>query len=257
MLGLPLAFSVPLVLTALAALPLLWYLLRITPPRPRQIAFPPLKLILDLKPTEETPARTPWWLLLLRLGLAALIILAMAGPIWNPLPLGEGGKGPLLVILDDGWPAAPTWDQRVLAANDRITTASRDGRTTALIAISEGGRDVVVADAGKTLERLRAIKPQPHVPDRMAALPAVQRFVAANKNADLVWIADGLASGNARAFAEGLNALLDGRAAHVVTQDRPALAIVGAENGAGALLCGRQTKAGHRAFCARSICAGF
>ena len=106
MLGLPLAFTLPLVLTALAALPVLYYLLRLTPPRPRQISFPPLKLILDLQPKEETPARTPWWLLLLRLLLAALIILAMAGPIWNPTPKGEAGRGPLLVILDDSWPAA-------------------------------------------------------------------------------------------------------------------------------------------------------
>ena len=60
MLGLPLAFSAPLVLAALALLPVLYVLLRITPPRPQQIAFPPLRLILDLRAQEETPARTPW-----------------------------------------------------------------------------------------------------------------------------------------------------------------------------------------------------
>jgi hypothetical protein len=85
MLGLPLAFSAPLVLTALLALPALYYLLRLTPPRPREVSFPPLRLILDLQAQEETPARTPWWLLALRLLLAAFIILAMAGPIWYPL----------------------------------------------------------------------------------------------------------------------------------------------------------------------------
>ena len=52
MLGLPLAFTAPLVLGALALLPVLYYLLRLTPPRPRQISFPPLKLILDLQPME-------------------------------------------------------------------------------------------------------------------------------------------------------------------------------------------------------------
>ena len=233
--ALPLAFSAPLVLAALALLPLLWYLLRITPPRPRQIAFPPLRLILDLKPKEETPARTPWWLLLLRLGLAAFLILAMAGPIWNPLPLGEGGKGPLLVVLDDSWSAAPTWDQRVLGVTERVNSAARDGRTTALAPISDGGRDVIIGDGGKTIERLRALKPQPFIPDRMAALPAIQRFLAANSGADVVWISDGLASGNARAFADGLSAALDGRDIRVLTQDRAPLAITSAANGAGAL----------------------
>ena len=78
MLGLPLAFTVPAVLGALALLPALYFLLRVTPPRPRQLPFPPLRLILDLRPREEKPARTPPWLLLLRLAIAAAVILAWA-----------------------------------------------------------------------------------------------------------------------------------------------------------------------------------
>ncbi len=64
--GLPLGFAQPLVLLGLLALPALWWLLRLIPPRPRQIAFPPTRLLFDIAPREETPARTPWWLTLLR-----------------------------------------------------------------------------------------------------------------------------------------------------------------------------------------------
>ena len=39
------------------------------------------RLLFDIAPKEETPARTPWWLTLLRLSLAALVILAAAGPL--------------------------------------------------------------------------------------------------------------------------------------------------------------------------------
>ena len=235
MFGLPLAFSVPMVLSALALLPALYYLLRITPPRPRQISFPPLKLILDLKPKEETPARTPWWLLLMRLGLAALIIFAMAGPIWNPLPVSDGARGPLLVILDDGWPAAPQWDQRVIAINERITSATRDGRPSALMAISEGARDVAMSDSSRALDRLRAIKPVPFLPDRLAALQSVNKFLAANKSTEIVWFADGVAGGNARAFAEGLVKAAGDNPVRIVTGNRSALALGGAENAAGGL----------------------
>src|SRR5829696_3379437 len=93
MLGLPLTFAAPLVLAALAALPAIWLLLRVTPPQPRRIAFPPLRIVMDLLPQRETPARTPWWLLALRLTLAALLILAAAGPIWNPVASG-GSRAP-------------------------------------------------------------------------------------------------------------------------------------------------------------------
>src|SRR5438132_311083 len=62
MIGLPLGFTSPLLLLALAALPILWWLLRLVPPRPRRIPFPPTRILFDIEPKEETPARTPWWL---------------------------------------------------------------------------------------------------------------------------------------------------------------------------------------------------
>src|SRR3712207_965555 len=103
MLGLPLAFAQPLVLLGLLTLPVLWWLLRLVPPRPRRVNFAPTRLLFEIAPKEETPARTPWWLTLLRLALAALLICAAAGPIWNPYSSAGSGSRPLLLLLDDGW----------------------------------------------------------------------------------------------------------------------------------------------------------
>ena len=82
--GFPLAFAQPWLLAALIALPALWWLLRVMPPRPKRVEFPPTRLLLQIAPKEETPARTPWWLTALRLLAVALVIIAAAGPIWNP-----------------------------------------------------------------------------------------------------------------------------------------------------------------------------
>ena len=162
MFGLPLAFTVPFALVALAALPVLYILLRVTPPRPQRVPFPPLKLILDLKPKDETPANTPWWLLLLRLALAALIILAMAGPIWNPIGVGTKGKGPLLIVIDDSWAAAPAWDRRIVAATQRVEAARQQSQTVAIATSSGGGKAIVPVDAEAAIERLHALKPAPY-----------------------------------------------------------------------------------------------
>ena len=108
--GLPLTFAEPLLLLGLLSLPVLWWLLRVMPPRPRRIEFPPTRLLFDIAPKEETPSRTPWWLTALRLAAAALVILAAAGPIWNPQTGLAGSKAPLLILLDDGWSAASSWD---------------------------------------------------------------------------------------------------------------------------------------------------
>ncbi len=79
-----LAFASPWLLLGLVALPVLWWLLRVTPPAPRRLRFPAIRLLLGLVPREETPARTPLWLILFRMLLAGLVILGLAQPLLNP-----------------------------------------------------------------------------------------------------------------------------------------------------------------------------
>ena len=79
-----LSFLSPWLLTGLVALPIIYWLLRTVPPRPKQIAFPPTRILVGLENREKTPDKTPWWLMLIRLLAAALIIFALAEPILNP-----------------------------------------------------------------------------------------------------------------------------------------------------------------------------
>ena len=126
MLGLPLAFATPLVLSALLGLPLLYFLLRVTPPPPRRVPLPTLPIVKDLASVERQPSRTPWWLLALRLLLAALTILALAGPRWNPDGGSVGsGEGPLVLLIDNGWGSAPDWQTRAITRTDQARMQRR------------------------------------------------------------------------------------------------------------------------------------
>src|SRR6201985_1142460 len=121
--GLPLAHSAPMVLLGLLSLPVLWWLLRLVPPRPRRVDFPPTRMLFDIAPREETPARTPWWLTLLRLLLAALVIIGAAGPLLNAPLTSATDNSPLLLLIDDGWGPASTWEARLRTADDLLTRA--------------------------------------------------------------------------------------------------------------------------------------
>ncbi|MFZ0208360.1 MAG: BatA domain-containing protein, partial [Roseiarcus sp.] len=195
MFGLPLAFAAPAVLVALVALGALYYFLRVTPPRPRQVVFPPLRLLLGLDDKETTPAKTPWPLLLLRLAIAAAVVLAMAGPIWNAAKMATGRAGALLVVFDDGWASAPSWDRRIAVAREAMSAATRAGRLAALAPISQGGLDVMPLDAANFESKLSALAPVPYAPPREAALAPIGRFLAHDPNAEILWIADGLELG--------------------------------------------------------------
>jgi hypothetical protein len=228
--ALPLAFLSPWLLVGLAVLPALYFLLRIVPPRPRTVDFPPLRLLLDIARSDETAARTPWWLMLLRLGLAALIILALAVPILNPAPAAAPGSGPVVILVDDGWAAAPDWAARMQAIESEITGAETADRAIALVGLSGAPQEIAIGAAATAREALRTLIPQPVSPMRSTQTAALAPLVAANSNTDLVWFSDGLEAGGGRAFAEGLAALGNGSRLAVHLPERPALALAGADN---------------------------
>ncbi|MCR0982989.1 DUF4159 domain-containing protein [Roseomonas populi] len=190
-----LSFAAPWLLVALAALPALWWLLRVTPPTPRTQSFPPSRFLRDLPAVEETPARTPWWLLLLRLLAAALIILGLARPVWNAAQ-GDPGDQPLLIVVDDGWASASDWPDRMAAAGAALDAAARAARRVAILSTSptatgEAPRPTGWMPAEEARARLAALRPHPWAPDRPAALEALRSW--RNGAFASLYVSDGLA----------------------------------------------------------------
>jgi hypothetical protein len=198
------AFASPWLLAALAALPVIWWLLRVTPPAPRRIAFPAIRLLLGIRPRDETPARTPWWLILLRTVLAALVIVALAHPLLNP-QTRLAGEGPVALIVDDGWAAARDWAKRQTAALDILAEAEREDRQILLLMTAPPATDeppprlapIRAADARATVQ---ALLPKPWPVNRRAALARLQAMPLPQGTAS-VWISDGVEDGGSAALA--------------------------------------------------------
>lgn len=231
--GLPLSFAEPMLLLGLLSLPVLWWLLRVMPPRPRRIEFPPTRLLFDIAPKEETPSRTPWWLTALRLAAAALVILAAAGPIWNPQTGLAGSKAPLMILLDDGWSAASSWDARIRAADELIANADNDRRGIALVPLSEPARDITLMPAGTARVALRQFAPKPYSVDRVDTLAAIGRFLKATGDCEIAFLSDGIDTGRGSEFSEGLGKIIEGRTLTIFEGGAvSAQALVAAENAA-------------------------
>src|SRR4051812_784698 len=203
LLSLPISFGTPLILAALAALPLLWWLLRVTPPLPRRTLFPPLKLLRGLEDEEQTPAATPWWLLLLRLLAAALLIVALADPLLGRSPKLVGA-GPLVIIVDNGWTAARGWDQRQDLMADLLHSAQ--GRAVAIIPTAgnvPGGSNGGLLNEAQAARIARELKPQAWPGDRAQAAAALGRFKFAAHPA-IYWLSDGLEDGKSQVLRQAM-----------------------------------------------------
>ena len=197
-----LSFTAPWALLVLAVLPVIWWLLRLTPPLPTTIRFPPVRLLLALRSREESSAKTPPWLLILRLALASVVILAAAHPLLNA-GTRLTGKGPLIVIVDDGWAAAANWPARQAMLAGLADQAERDRRPVVVVTTApaddgkSGGtlRMMAAADAKRLFESLQ---PKPWPTDRGRALSPLRASMlkpgglADARPGDVVWLSDGL-----------------------------------------------------------------
>ena len=70
------------------------------------------------------------------------IIIAAAGPLWNPPLAHRTRRSASLVMLDDGWAAAATWDERLRTAEELLARAEADNRGVAVLPLSETARDI-------------------------------------------------------------------------------------------------------------------
>ncbi|RMD90535.1 MAG: LytTR family transcriptional regulator, partial [Alphaproteobacteria bacterium] len=218
MLG-PIGFTAPWILAALAALPILWLLLRAVPPAPIRRRFPGVALLLGLTDDDSETDRTPWWLLLLRTLAVAALILGFAGPVLNPQERTPG-SGPLLILADASWASARDWPGRIDRIAAALEEAGRDGRPVAVVMLTDlpPGPPAFQA-AGDWEPRLASLAPKPWEPDMEAAAAWAE---ALQGSFETFWLSDGLA----REGRDTLLAALEARGTVRVFEDpRPVLAL--------------------------------
>jgi hypothetical protein len=195
-------FAVPWLLAGLAALPVLWLLLRAVPPAPIRRRFPGVVLLLGLEDEDHEADRTPWWLLLLRMLATALLIAGFAGPVLNPR-VEQAGNGPLLILTDGSWADARDWAGRGKRIEAALAEASRTGRTVALVSLTDIPPEMPAwRSAGDVRSNLPALQPRPWEPAETDLLRLVAQLP--DERFDTLWLSDGLERAGRAELAQAL-----------------------------------------------------
>ena len=206
-----LAFLSPWLLAALAALPVIYWLLRTVPPRPRQIAFPPTRILVGLENKDKTPAKTPWWLTLIRMLAAALVIFALADPVLNPhRETGLKGTGPLVLVVDNGWSSGSHFATRTKLVERLIDEAQSSNRPVVVAPTASSAKTLTLRSEAPLAARTTAaaLQPQPFAPLRADLAEQLSRLLSGQSGLDVVWLSDGIDhDGKTAAFAAALGQL--------------------------------------------------
>ena len=196
----PITFLAPLVLLGLLALPIIWWILRVTPPSPKKETFPPLRILKDVVTEEETPDSTPLWLLLFRILLGAILAIALARPI---LQQTEGiTTRPLTLIIDDGWDAAPNWTNVIREAEAKITDARRKNVDVLLMTTITPSTDAKFKPAEDALKAVKSLRPKALPSNRETLAKALDNTDISSSEA--VWLSSGVNFGQADALSNVL-----------------------------------------------------
>ncbi len=199
-----LSFLSPWPLLGLLALPVIWWLLRTTPPSPQREAFPPTKILRDLLQTEKSPAHSPWWLTLLRLVVAGLVILALSRPVLNNDSdiMTEAASGPVILLIDNGWRAAKNWQLRKQMMLRIIEEAEAKDQLLYIVptASTQPGVEVKALRPDESLSLAERMEPSALNGNRVTALTKLQTAldksyasVPANElGGQLYWLSDGI-----------------------------------------------------------------
>ncbi|MGB3147605.1 MAG: DUF4159 domain-containing protein, partial [Paracoccaceae bacterium] len=201
-----LAFTTPWLLWLLLPLPLIWLLLRVVPPMPVMRRFPGVVLLLGLVDADSASARTPWWLLLLRLLALIAAIVGFAGPVLDPARQAPG-RGPLLLIADASWADADGWAERRKRLLGAVETAARAGRPMEFVALSgppplPGSLEFTSGD--RLPGMLAALEPAAWEPSE-ATLAALVKALP-DGAFETLWLSDGLDRAGRTALLQALEA---------------------------------------------------
>ncbi|MCW1918323.1 DUF4159 domain-containing protein [Rhodobacter sp. KR11] len=219
-------FASPLILLALVAVPVLWFLLRAIPPAPITRRFPGVALMLGLADENRQAARTPWWLLLLRMLAVTAAVLGFAGPVLNPSEANLSRK-PLLILFDGGWAEAADWPQRLAKAASLIDAAERMGRPVAVALLTDAPGVPVFQAADQVKGRIAGLTPRPWLADMDAFAGTLPEGAF-----DTIWLSDGLSHDGRPVLAASLQARGE---VTVLTGAAPVLALLPTTTEAGKL----------------------
>lgn len=198
-----LSFLAPFALLGLLALPLVWWILRIAPPKPKTQSFPPMRLFADIQTEEETPAKTPFWLLLFRLLMIALITFALAGPILKKSATET--QQPLLMVIDNSWLSAPFWSEILNEAEAQAKKARRENVEIALALTNGNEQAVQFQPAQSALEVIETLQPDSWV-EEMTTLEDNLKELNLNNKEGIV-LSSGLSRSGEALPSEVLNPL--------------------------------------------------
>ncbi len=189
-----LTFGNPLALWSLFSIPGVWLLLKIYPPSPKIVTFPPLNFLLKINNDQQTASNAPLWLLLYRILFLTLLIFAFANPIYNTKPIFEK-SGPVFLLIDNGWSSSTNWESKKEKIYEYINHAEQNNKSIIISLTAQQNKpsdsDFELLSASKARSIIETLVPVPWASDYKLLYKKIES-IKINEKYNIFWFWDGV-----------------------------------------------------------------
>jgi hypothetical protein len=186
------SFLLPWTLAAFVLIPALWYLLNVSPPKPKTIKFPAVRILQEMSNTHTIAKKTPWWILLLRSLIISMLIFAMSQPVWDENHAQDGIDTPMVLILDNDWSMMDRWESQKGEAHRLLERAERNDQKVALFTNTQQHQPEFLS-AKKTRAFLDTLKAQPWPGQRADILDGITKLLSQSQGAlSIIWLSNSI-----------------------------------------------------------------
>lgn len=184
-----LSFLSPFVLSGLFTLPVIWWLLRVTPPPHRTQHLPTMAFLHNLPRTVTTAIQTPWWILLIRLLALGFLMIGIAGPVVKHNAVPSNTPKNYIFVFENGWSAAHTWFNQKADAEKLLRSMANDNTQIHILTTApEPGQDVPLSQGPYTPVQAIGLLPTINLHPWEETLP---RIKLPEGPAQTFWFGDG------------------------------------------------------------------
>jgi len=189
-----LTFGNPIALWSLLSIPGVWLLLKIYPPSPKIVTFPPLNFLLKINNDQQTSSNAPLWLLLYRILFLILLIFTFANPIYNTKPIFEK-TGPLILLIDNGWSSTTNWESKKEKIYEYINHAEQNNKSIIISLTAQQNKpsdqNFELLSASKARSIIETLMPVPWASNYKLLYKKLES-INTNKKYNIFWFWDGV-----------------------------------------------------------------
>jgi hypothetical protein len=123
------------------------------------------------------------------------------------------GSGPVVIVVDNGWPSAAHWSARTFMVERLISEAEAKSRPVMIVPTASATKSVSLKIEAPATARstAAAVQPQPFAPDRAAVAKAIANALGNTAGVSVVWLTDGIDHDEtAGEFADRLKGMASG-----------------------------------------------